>query len=90
MSTEVQIYAGRVADYLEKHGWTQGTYGNEDGECCILGAMNRVYDIDAYTNLADAIQDRIKDGIVAWNDAPERTKDDVIGVLRSIQRGEAA
>lgn len=34
-----QELAGAVADYIEEHGWTQGTLRNEQGEVCLIGGI---------------------------------------------------
>lgn len=84
-----------AARYIEEHGWYQGDYAAPDGAVCALGAINVVvtgspYDLgdgvdrDLTLAAANVIENRLGSigPISWWNDAPGRTKDEVLAVLR--------
>ncbi len=81
----------KAADYIDKHGWCQrrAFIGKK---ACLLGAVAAVIDggigtatitptaayEKAYCRLAKLVS-----GMGNWNDAPGRTKDEVVAVLRT-------
>jgi hypothetical protein len=74
-----------AADYIEKHGWCQNTYWDEQGRVCALGAIRRANALTRDANDAAFKMLRFLDGSVhGWNDAPGRTKEEVVAVLRKV------
>lgn len=88
----------RAADYLERQGWCQHTMVDTDNNMCVLGAigfedaLKQLVPIAPFAALNAAIhlQEFIGNGqtLAVWNDAPWRTKDQVIHALRACARGE--
>jgi hypothetical protein len=75
----------KAADYIEKYGWCQHSH-SKAGTVCLWGAIceanggdGRLCD-DAYDKVETFLQNPI--GAINWNDAPGRTKDEVIALLR--------
>ena len=79
----------RAADYIDEHGWCQHTGSREDGSVCIAIAFTLVS--TRPTDACIVFGGYVKDGCARWNDAPGRTKDEVLKTLRSaavhIQKG---
>lgn len=80
-----------AAEYIRVHGHCKGRGIAEDGSVCAIGALHKatggrmpveerfiLYDkLGCHTNAR---------GLVRWNDAPERTKEDVIRALTECAR----
>ncbi len=82
-----------AADLLERDGWCQGAYQDDDGHHCALGALDAVFgsktsfkaiDWSAYARVNERLQDAVGLQIVHWNDAKGRTAEEVISTLRKI------
>lgn len=77
-----------VADFFEENNWIQGSYQDHEGGFCLVGGIGHMGCSDAsQRNLFGELSQRInRHGlpmtIVAWNDAPGRTKEEVIALLR--------
>lgn len=74
-----------TASYIEAHGWCQGSY-EKNGAVCIVGAICRVVpDNSGYQLRADSV-DRLETHLDScatdYNDAPGRTKEEVLAALR--------
>lgn len=74
-----------VADLIREHGWIQGKFHNSSGYC-VLGAIHASYASDSLLEVVckSLIRERIGDeysSIAAWNDAPNRTIEEVLDVL---------
>ncbi len=78
----------KAADYLEEHGHCKHVLFNDKGAVCIRGAFMKV---GSFAQLNEA-ELRLKEfgipwneliGVVDWNNAPERTGEEVIAVLRA-------
>jgi hypothetical protein len=82
-----------AADRIERLGHRKGTYGTSDGPCCLLGAL--LYSLpptfatgQSWPLVSGALADmgfplgHTKSGASQWNDAPERTAEDVVARLR--------
>lgn len=92
MITDAGHTLREAAEYISEHGWTQGDLSNSEGGVCALGALNCVAGIgnirahDAATALWDYLD--LRDSLTAlhpvavWNDAPERTAEDVILAMK--------
>ena len=68
----------KAANMIETHGWIQGAASNGHGFCA-LGAICLTG--ENYCAAIDALH-RIVPQIMDWNDAPGRTKEEVIATLR--------
>jgi len=88
-----------AADYIEQHGWFSvraNHYSDGDDPACAVVAIDRVAQdrpylavsvFEAWLGTADGICD-----LVAWNNAPERTKQEVLDAFRAVakqERGQA-
>ena len=82
MSVDIADIAHKAADYIEKHGWTQGEYEREDGAVCLAGAISRVALGARVHDLDDLVPDSC---VIQWQDRPGRTKDEVLALLRSVE-----
>jgi len=73
-------------EYLERHGWCQGAVAQGDN-VCIVGAVRAVGGSHnpaygpAMWRISRAIDNLGPAGVIAWNDAAGRTKEEVIEVL---------
>lgn len=77
-----------AADYIEQYGHFKGD-GHGPGDidtapACAIGAINSALNWGIGTSVvADALQGVVPaDSLVAWNDAPERTKQQVLDAFR--------
>jgi hypothetical protein len=80
-------------ELIETYGWVQKAFGSKDVGFCIVGAVrairpspstvNRLGYTEAWTHLMYGFKDR---DIATWNDAPGRTKEEVILKLKEIAR----
>ena len=94
--TPVLSEVGKVlwdaADYIEKHGWCQNLYGSAKGSVCLRGAIMQVAWRDAPLKHAALrhtdffMGDGDYGASLRFNDAPGRTKEEVISALRSAAR----
>ena len=77
-----------AADYLEAHKWAQGNGFCDDRGVCVLGAValgdvevaSRIHSVEDPTYRA--LKEYLGNHPVFWNDAPERTKEQVVFALR--------
>lgn len=81
----------KAAELLEQHGWTQGAAKNiQTGAMCAAGAMyyankDLAHPLDYYADARYHFLKAVKaQNIPAWNDMPERTKEEVISTLRNL------
>lgn len=77
----------RAADLLSEFGWCQGREGSlDEGEICAMGAVNEAArSLGVPFRRDDALDlalDRIAPYVPEWNDAPGRTKEEVVAALR--------
>ncbi len=73
----------RARQLLIDKGWCQGKYKNFDGQYCSLGAINAV----TKSNKLQEEARKILKGVLPiqisnWNDAPGRTKQQVLGAFK--------
>ncbi len=92
---EISKHIVRAADWLEANDWIQKKlFGPNEESACILGALVKVDPDhivgsslgtkDAYT-ASERIRKHLKVGLIGlWNDTPERTKEQVINMLRTV------
>jgi hypothetical protein len=87
--------ADYAADLLEKTGWFQGNSISPDSPACMMEAVSRAGrhfanltntedDGQAYIAISLKIKSKVGIGPVHWNDAPGRTKEEVIQLLRGL------
>lgn len=86
----------KAAEFLDQHEWCQGTYardaeGNprvahsrEAVRFCLIGALLRVYVGDSFFQVRAQITEALQQHPPNWNDAPERTKADVVNLLKEL------
>lgn len=77
-----------AARHIEIYGWQRGRLGGKGGPCCAIGATTVAWDgLTARTSAAwrmgmTALAETIgTKSLSQWNDAPERTADEVITAL---------
>lgn len=79
---QAETWQSRTIRLLRNRGWRQGGYGMPHGPYCLQGAI-----IQANCEICDThsiqhqLSARLGTKISQWNDAPERTLDDVIALL---------
>lgn len=94
---QVKQDAAKAAAYIREHGWCQGHYRNNNGECCAAGAMNMTinYHPDEpptddnswhrWISIRTAFREEVGGETIAWyNDRPGRTKEEVLAVFDRI------
>lgn len=98
--TEVQRVLLRAADELERRGHCKGVLFGPRGEVCLRGAIMAALGLNSHAdywdrhmlmaphfNAADeAVANYLKCDVVDWNNAPGRTKEEVVAALRSAAR----
>lgn len=94
-ASEVLINA---AKYIEKHGWCQGHYRDNDGTVCVMGAIDTVTRkradyIAPYLGAKNLLLDYLNEGrhfqwksLPQWNDSTYRTKEQVLQAMREAAR----
>lgn len=90
-------------EHIEKKGHCKGMLWDEEGRCCIIGAVSRVhgpvgtavFNPDAYFAAMNSIRasipaDAPTQSIPGYNDRPETTKEDILALFdRAIARVES-
>ena len=85
-----------AADYIERTGLNKGHASElwltdtsrgavaKGAKCCTLGAL-WAFDYEDYDfdRLVSPLEEFIGSSVAAWNDAPERTADEVVATLRA-------
>lgn len=80
----------KAAEVIERDGWTRGVGTDESGAHCTIGALS-VAAAETYTTWGLAFraiynglraQGVASPGIVEFNDAPDRTAEEVTALLR--------
>jgi hypothetical protein len=83
----------RAAELLGERGWCQGEIEDGDGRMCAVGAIRRAASEVMHTRhswsesvalnrLRGQVRTREMHSIPRWNDAPERTAEDVILAMK--------
>lgn len=87
----------KAADIITTKGWTQNNYTDKDGRVCLVEAINQAActmcstaqtRIGAADSAAYALRKHLylspfnTPNLVAWNDDPQRTAEDVILALK--------
>lgn len=79
----------KAADVIREQGHCKGVYSTEDGRVCVYGAINTaaghwpVFEGDDYVvdTACRTLMRHLDYDVVYWNDAPERTAEEVIAAL---------
>lgn len=77
-----------AANKIEKYGWCQGSFMNDKGAYCMLGAMQFTFPNtdsgnDAFQKARQRLALRIgHNSLTVWNDKKDRTKEEVISLLK--------
>lgn len=96
----------KAAALIDKHGHCKGTHKNDAGALCTRGAVIRAssprysFTRNKYVPMpaADAMREFERHllrtvgnwGPISWNDAPERTKEEVVSTLRAAAQAARA
>lgn len=86
--TKPQIFLLKAADLIEKHGLVKHRLYDEHGRLCAGGAIyaaNTLFGGKSQAAMTEAIlmlQRHVGGSIAEWNNAPERTAQEVINTLR--------
>lgn len=75
----------KAAEIIEERGWWQGGFKGPSGECCLVEAMQKAESSSELFLVSRAVRSmgfRGVDESMMWNDAPERTKAEVVARLR--------
>lgn len=79
----------KAADLIEKHGHVKGHPGSEELGYCAIGAIcaadfsfDGMISIPNMFSRIDLLAKVVSSLVPRWNDAPERTKEEVIAALR--------
>jgi hypothetical protein len=90
--TDVAHTLREAAEYICEHGWVQNILSSTDGRVCAIGAIRRIggtgdertYDaVDALCEYLDLpMATGILHPVAIWNDAPERSAEDVILAMK--------
>lgn len=84
-SEQVKQDARRAAEIIRAKGWCQGKMYDDDGRCCALGAIRAAAPFgDRFKELIDAFTNYGTDGVIKFNDADGRTKEEVLEVFDRI------
>ena len=85
MTAETRALFAKAADLLERDGWCQGTLMDADGKRCGAGALIGSTNGNDYWDAVNEIRRAVGTHRVStWNDAPERTADEVIALFRKL------
>lgn len=95
--TEAQRVCVEAADYIEKYGWCQGTIAKPTGDVCLMGALRAaagIPDKAQWTALGTAALNLVHATLPCilpadWNDEEQRTKDEVVALLRSASHAQS-
>jgi hypothetical protein len=91
MSDQVADVLDDAADLLEREGWVQGHLQNQDGYC-MEGALARVcpqtHTYGLFWDAMAVLSLHLYSVVDQWNDAPGRTKQQVLDELRFIAKRE--
>lgn len=86
MSATPQDVLREAARILMRDGWTQKTTRNADGQRCVAGALRDAMGLQTPQSVRYEAERTLAlfvgTAITTWNDAPERTAEDVILALK--------
>lgn len=86
---EVSLTLLRAADYIEERGWCQLRYHTRAGHVCAYGAILSIEGDISVRRKAEVRFSRFHDvlSMENYNDAPGRTKEEVVAALRAAAYG---
>jgi hypothetical protein len=88
VTDDLRMLPQRAADWIDTHGWVQGTERNAAGAVCLTGAL-RFCDLRPGDWLVAREVFRQRRHAEDWNDAKGRTKTEVQDYLRSVEIDDA-
>ena len=71
-----------------RQGWGQGMSSLEPGKVCLLGAFGNYFGVGLGgwpDGCMETLQLLTEDLVYYWNDAPERTQDEVVAVAKLVE-----
>ncbi len=76
----------KAIEIIEQRGWCQGRLTNPKGEVCITGAIQiaTYQSLELQGHTLNLLHKNLGTIISKWNDAPERTKGEVIAKLKEV------
>ncbi len=87
-TNDLRLLPAHAADLIDRVGWTQGTERDDAGRVCLTGAL-RYCDPQPGDWLIAREIFRAKGRAEGWNDASERTCNEVVELLRSTEITDA-
>ncbi len=85
---DLRLLPAHAADLIDRVGWTQGTECDGAGRVCLTGALRYCNPQPGDWLIAREIF-RAKGRAEGWNDASERTCNEVVELLRSTEITDA-
>jgi len=85
---DLRFLPAHAADLIDRVGWTQGTERDDAGRVCLTGALRYCNPQPGDWLLAREVF-RAKGRAEGWNDASERTCNEVVELLRSTEITDA-
>ena len=80
----------RPSEVLEQDGWCQGQGSDDSKHRCLIHSVG--YALPFYPEIEDFLTRAARvlglegwHGLTQWNDAPERTKEEVIALLKEVE-----
>lgn len=75
-----------TATLLEEKGWIQGNFRSDEGYC-LMGGLSEIYYQNKFNGLVydgayDVLRTKTDMRPTGWNDVPNRTKGEVLTLLR--------
>ena len=94
--TQVADVLAAARGLIEERGWVQGLFRGPEGQICAREALNVACDRSLRRHLFDrfstgALRDVIGTsflGVCGWNDAPGRTKQEVLAAFETAEANE--
>jgi hypothetical protein len=86
--THAQKVISLAADLIEKHGHCQNRVRDERGAMCLVGGLETACSIlgesfAPWSEATAAVKSVVGGDFIDWNNAPGRTKAEVVAVLRA-------
>ena len=80
---QTETWQDRTIALLRERGWKQHGYGVPDGPYCLAGAIIANGEIVDTDRILDRLRERLGMPVWQWNDAPGRTVEQVLALLRA-------
>jgi hypothetical protein len=88
VTDDLRMLPQRAADWIDTHGWVQGTEQNADGAVCLTGALRFCEPRPGDWLIAREVF-RQRKHAEGWNDTKGRTQAEVQDYLRSVEIDDA-